>query len=52
LRKDIWEKFQNRFKIKKICEFFGASEGTAAIFNVEGRVGAIGRMSPLMVSFL
>lgn len=48
LRKDIWEKFQNRFKIKKICEFFGASEGTAAIFNIEGRVGAIGRMSPIM----
>lgn len=48
LRTDIWEKFQQRFNIKRICEFFGASEGTAATYNIDGRVGAIGRLSPLL----
>lgn len=50
LRKDIWEKFRDRFDIPQIVEFFGASEGTAATFNVNGRVGACGRLSPLLVS--
>ncbi|XP_076105117.1 long-chain fatty acid transport protein 2-like [Mytilus galloprovincialis] len=48
LRKDIWEKFRDRFNIPQIVEFFGASEGTAATFNVNGRVGACGRLSPLL----
>ncbi|KAJ8303998.1 hypothetical protein KUTeg_017581 [Tegillarca granosa] len=52
LRMDIWEKFQNRFKIPKIVEFFGATEGTAAMANIQGRVGAVGRMSPFLIVFL
>ena len=50
LRIDIWEEFKNRFKIPNIVEFFGATEGTGIFLNVTGKVGAIGRMSPLMVS--
>ena len=50
LRTDIWETFQKRFKIPKIVEFFGATEGTAAFVNTWGRVGSCGRISPLMVS--
>ncbi|XP_021368649.1 very long-chain acyl-CoA synthetase-like [Mizuhopecten yessoensis] len=48
LRKDIWVEFQKRFKIPKIMEFFGATEGTTAMVNVNGRVGAVGRMSPFL----
>ena len=50
LRIDIWKEFKNRFKIPNIVEFFGATEGTGIFLNVTGKVGAIGRMSPLMVS--
>lgn len=48
LRKDIWEAFQKRYKIPKIVEFFGATEGTAAFVNTWGRVGSCGRLSPLL----
>lgn len=49
LRKDIWEAFQKRYKIPKIVEFFGATEGTAAFVNTWGRVGSCGRLSPFLV---
>jgi len=49
LRPDIWEEFQKRFKIQNIVESFGATEGTAAVFNVCNKIGAIGRWSPFMV---
>jgi fatty-acyl-CoA synthase len=48
LRPDIWEEFQDRFAIPQILEFYGATEGNVALFNADGKVGAIGRMSPLM----
>ncbi|KAK3096869.1 hypothetical protein FSP39_004198 [Pinctada imbricata] len=48
LRMDIWEEFQQRFKIPKIVEFYGATEGTSASINVCGKVGACGRLSPFM----
>ena len=48
LRPDIWEEFQERFAIPQIVEFYGATEGNVALFNAEGKVGAIGRMSALM----
>lgn len=52
LRIDIWEEFKNRFNIPRIVEFFGATEGTGSFLNVTGTVGAIGRMSPLMVHYI
>ncbi|KAK3585281.1 hypothetical protein CHS0354_040225 [Potamilus streckersoni] len=51
LRQDIWEKFQTRFKVPKICEFFGATEGTTSIINVSNRVGSCGRVSPFINLF-
>ncbi|XP_071965191.1 long-chain fatty acid transport protein 2-like [Antedon mediterranea] len=48
LRPDIWEEFQNRFKIEKISEFYGASEGSHMFLNLDGKVGALGRISPLV----
>ncbi|XP_061172698.1 long-chain fatty acid transport protein 6-like [Saccostrea echinata] len=48
LRIDIWEEFKTRFKIPRIVEIFGATEGSGALLNVTGKVGAVGRMSPFM----
>jgi fatty-acyl-CoA synthase len=44
LRADIWQKFQDRFAIPKILEFYAATEGNVSLYNVEGKVGAIGRV--------
>jgi fatty-acyl-CoA synthase len=48
LRGDIWEAFQARFAIPRILEFYAATEGNFSLFNVEGKVGAIGRIPPLL----
>jgi fatty-acyl-CoA synthase len=44
LRADVWQKFQDRFAIPKILEFYAATEGNVSLCNVEGKVGAIGRV--------
>lgn len=44
LRPDIWEIFQNRFKLPKILEWYAATESNAVFFNFDGKVGAIGRI--------
>jgi fatty-acyl-CoA synthase len=59
LRPDVWEKFQRRFQIPRIFEFYAATEGGLSLFNVEGKVGAIGRVpgylahrfAPVLVRF-
>ena len=48
LRGDIWEQFQARFAIPRILEFYAATEGNFSLYNVEGKVGAIGRIPPLL----
>ena len=44
LRADVWRQFQQRFAIPRILEFYAATEGNFSLYNVEGRVGAIGRV--------
>jgi fatty-acyl-CoA synthase len=41
---DVWEAFQERFAIPRILEFYAATEGNFALYNVEGKPGAIGRL--------
>jgi fatty-acyl-CoA synthase len=48
LRGDIWEAFAARFAIPQILEFYAATEGNFSLFNVEGKVGAVGRVPPLL----
>ncbi|MBV8924007.1 MAG: long-chain-acyl-CoA synthetase [Bradyrhizobium sp.] len=48
LRADIWEEFRVRFAIPRILEFYAATEGNFSLYNVEGKVGAIGRIPPLL----
>ena len=49
LRPDIWEEFQERFKIPTIREFYGSTEGNAPAINFSGKPGMIGRLAPSMV---
>jgi fatty-acyl-CoA synthase len=44
LRPDIWKAFSQRFGIKNIREFYGATEGNIALFNFDARPGAVGRI--------
>ncbi|WP_397414888.1 long-chain-acyl-CoA synthetase [Phenylobacterium sp.] len=43
LRPDVWPELKRRFGIPEILEFYGATEGNVAMFNFDGREGAIGR---------
>ncbi|MGH0033280.1 MAG: long-chain-acyl-CoA synthetase [Myxococcota bacterium] len=43
LRPDIWAGFQERFGIRDIREFYGATEGNTALMNFENKVGSVGR---------
>jgi fatty-acyl-CoA synthase len=44
LRADVWPAFQQRFRIPRIVEFYGATEGNVSLVNTRGKVGAVGRM--------
>jgi fatty-acyl-CoA synthase len=44
LSADVWRGFQQRFNIPRILEFYAATEGNVSLYNVEGKVGAIGRV--------
>jgi len=48
LRADIWQDFKARFDIPRILEFYAATEGNVSLYNVEGEVGAIGRVPPFL----
>jgi fatty-acyl-CoA synthase len=50
LRAEIWETFQRRFGIRDIVEFYGSTEGNAAIANLENRPGSLGRY-PMKAAF-
>ncbi|XP_002740877.1 long-chain fatty acid transport protein 2-like [Saccoglossus kowalevskii] len=47
LRPDIWERFQKRFNIPVICEFYGATEAPFFSANTDNTVGAIGKFTPI-----
>ena len=48
LRGDVWEAFQQRFRIPRILEFYASTEGNLSLYNCEGRPGAIGRIPPFL----
>jgi fatty-acyl-CoA synthase len=41
---DVWRPFQSRFGIDRIVEFYAATEANFSLTNIEGKIGAIGRV--------
>ncbi|CAH1133152.1 unnamed protein product [Ceutorhynchus assimilis] len=48
LRPQIWKEFVDRFNIKSVKEFYGATEGNANIVNTDNTVGSIGFISRII----
>ncbi len=44
LAAEVWAPFQERFAIPQILELYASTEGNVSLFNVEGRVGAVGHI--------
>ncbi|VDP06081.1 unnamed protein product [Heligmosomoides polygyrus] len=45
LRPAIWHQFQQRFRIERIAEFYGSTEGTSNLVNIDGKEGSCGFMT-------
>ncbi|XP_067947380.1 long-chain fatty acid transport protein 1-like [Watersipora subatra] len=50
LKPQIWTEFRDRFGIKKITEFYGATESNANAVNIDNRVGCVGFTSMIAPS--
>jgi fatty-acyl-CoA synthase len=48
LRPEIWERFFQRFGIPHLAEFYGSTEGNVSFVNFDGKVGAVGKIPPLL----
>ena len=48
LRPEIWGRFESRFRIPRILEYYAATEGSFSLYNCEGEKGAIGRIPPYL----
>jgi fatty-acyl-CoA synthase len=44
LRSDVWARAEERFGIPLIAEFYGSTEGNVSFINVDGKMGAVGRI--------
>ncbi len=52
LRADVWAQFVERTGVKRLVEFYGSTEGNVNFFNLDGKIGAVGRIPPLLRSKL
>ncbi|CAH8874549.1 unnamed protein product [Trichobilharzia szidati] len=48
LRQKLWPEFQERFNVKQIGEFYGATESNANIANMDNKCGAVGYVSRII----
>ena len=37
MRMELWQRFVDRFKVPKICEYYGSTEGNCSISNLTGK---------------
>ncbi|KAM9770427.1 long-chain fatty acid transport protein 1-like [Menidia menidia] len=51
LRPAVWEEFVQRFRIKRVGEFYGATECNCSLINIDGKVGSCGFSCRIMSSF-
>ncbi len=47
---DVWRAFETRFAIPRILEFYAATEGNFSLYNVEGKIGAIGKVPSFLAA--
>ncbi|XP_065323615.1 long-chain fatty acid transport protein 4-like isoform X2 [Gordionus sp. m RMFG-2023] len=52
LRRQIWHEFVERFDIREVGEFYGATESNANMVNIDNTFGAVGFNSVLFPCFL
>ncbi len=52
LRPEIWERFQSRFRIPRILEYYASTEGNFSLYNCDGEPGAIGRIPAFLAQRL
>ena len=48
LSPEVWRAFLERFGPIRILEFYASTEGNVWLYNVEGRIGSIGRVPPYL----
>jgi len=48
LRPQIWQQFVDRFGVKFIGEFYGATEGNSNVLNIDSKPGSVGFTSVLL----
>lgn len=48
MRPDVWGRFQERFGVPYVGEFYASTEGNANLINNQNKIGAIGFISPLI----
>lgn len=41
---DVWARFQERFGVQQVREFYAATESPVGILNLSGRVGSVGNL--------
>jgi fatty-acyl-CoA synthase len=52
LRADVWAEMVKRTGITHLVEFYGSTEGNVNFFNLDGKIGAVGRIPPILKSKL
>ncbi|KAF5290912.1 hypothetical protein FQR65_LT11494 [Abscondita terminalis] len=48
----VWKQFVEKFKVKRMLEFYAATEGTFGLYNVDNTVGNIGYFPSYLRKFL
>ena len=48
LSREVWQPFLDRFGPLRILEFYASTEGNVWLYNVEGKIGSIGRVPPYL----